>query len=100
MAREVLELSEYDLKIHHIKGTSNSCADTLSHCPDYNQGEDNNKDIVVLPDHMFIREGQVQTVKTAGTPSLIQVEDIMKKVPIYQQDKATLKPWIDPHRLK
>ena len=30
VAREVLELSEYDLEIHHIKGTSNGRADALS----------------------------------------------------------------------
>ena len=30
VAREVLELSEYDLEIHHIKGTSNGHADALS----------------------------------------------------------------------
>ena len=54
MAREVLELSEYDLEIHHIKGTSNGCADALSRRPDYNQGEDDNKDVVVLPNHLFV----------------------------------------------
>ena len=30
VAREVLELSEYDLEIHHIKGTFNGRADALS----------------------------------------------------------------------
>ena len=47
VAREVLELSEYDLEIHHIKGTSNGRADTLSRRPDYDQGEDDNKNITV-----------------------------------------------------
>ena len=30
VTREVLELSEYDIKIHHIKGSSNGCTDALS----------------------------------------------------------------------
>ena len=34
VAREVLELSEYDIEIHHIKGTSNGRADC------YDQGSD------------------------------------------------------------
>jgi len=50
VAREVLELLEYDFEIHHIAGRMNGRADTLSQRPDYNQGEDNNHDIVVLPD--------------------------------------------------
>ena len=52
----VLELSEYDLEIHHIKGTLNSHADALSRRPDYDQGEDDNKDVVVLPDHLFVTD--------------------------------------------
>ena len=54
VAREVLELSEYDIEIHHIKGTSNGRADALSRRPDYDQGEDDNKDVVVLPDRLFV----------------------------------------------
>ena len=50
VTREVLELSEYDIKIHHIKGTSNGRADALSQRPDYDQGENDNKDVIVLPD--------------------------------------------------
>ena len=30
IAREVLELSEYDYKIHHVKGKENAQADALS----------------------------------------------------------------------
>ena len=50
VAREVLELSEYDIEIHHIKGMSNGWADALSRRPDYDQGENDNKDVTVLPD--------------------------------------------------
>src|SRR5258707_15741731 len=55
VAREVLELSEYDLEIHHIKGKANRRADALSRRPDYDQGERNNKGVTILPKELFIR---------------------------------------------
>jgi hypothetical protein len=39
VARKFLELQEFPIKIHHVKGKSNGCADALSRQPDYNQGE-------------------------------------------------------------
>ena len=100
VAREVLELSEYDLEIHHIKGTSNRHADTLSQRPDYDQGEDDNKDITVLPDHLFVRAGHVQELEGEEPVQELTVQDMTKENPIYQQDEDTLKAWIDPHKLK
>ena len=100
MAREVLELSEYDLEIHHIKGTSNGRADALSRRLDYDQGEDDNKDVTVLPNHLFVRASQVQTWEEEKTPALLTVQDMTIDDPIYQQDEDILKPWIDPHKLK
>jgi hypothetical protein len=49
VAREVLCLSEYNIKICHIKGTANGCADALSRRPDYDQGAEDNTNVVVLP---------------------------------------------------
>ena len=63
MAGEVLELSEYDLEIYHIKGTLNSHADALSRRPDYDQGEDDNKDVVVLPDHLFVHASHLEWIE-------------------------------------
>ena len=60
VAREVLKLSEYDLEIHHIKGTLNGHTDALSRRPDYDQGEDNNKDVVVLPDNLFAHASHLE----------------------------------------
>ena len=100
VAQEVLELSEYDLEIHHIKGTSNGRADTLSRRPDYDQGEDDNKDITVLPDHLFVRAGQVQELEGEEQIQELTVQDMTRENPIYQQDEEMLKAWIDPQRLK
>ena len=100
VAREVLELSEYDIEIHHIKGTSNGQADALSRRPDYDQEEDNNKDVIVLPDHLFIRASHMEWIEEEKPMHLFQVEDMTKEHPIYEQEEVTLKPWIDPHCLK
>ncbi len=98
VAREVLELSEYDFEICHIAGKMNGRADALSRRPDYDQGEDDNRDVVVLPDKLFIRANMVERA-----PQLIQVltkEDTHPEDPIYQQNEDVLKPWVDAHRLK
>jgi hypothetical protein len=55
VAREVLQLSEYNIEICHIKGTANGRADALSRRPDYDQGIEDNTNVVVLPKHIFAR---------------------------------------------
>ena len=98
VAREVLELSEYDFEIRHLPGRLNGQADALSRCPGYDQGEDDNRDVVVLPDHVFIRAG---TTQHAPPMQRIVVQEEMEAVdPIYAQDEELIKPWIDAHRLK
>ena len=72
---------EYDIEIRHLPGKSNGRADALSRRPDYDTGTRDNKNVVVLPEHMFVR-----AMKVLGV--------------IPQQDVTMLQPWIDPHRLK
>jgi hypothetical protein len=81
VAREVLCLSEYNIEIHHIKGTANRCADTLSRRPDHDQGTEDNTNIVVLQEHLFVRAMTVVTLQ-------------------HQQREDILRSWIDPHQLK
>ena len=78
VAREVLELADYDIEIHHLKGSANGQADTLSRRPDLNQGEGDNEGVVVLPDALFAR-------------STKQKEE---------QDEDVINSWVDPHQLK
>ena len=54
VAREVLALVEYDIEIHHLPGKRNMRADALSRRADYNIGEHDNENIMVLPDALFI----------------------------------------------
>ena len=51
----MLELAEYNIEIHHVKGSANGRADALSRRADYDQGTGDNQDMVVLPDKLFIR---------------------------------------------
>ena len=79
IAREVLELADYDIKIHHLQGKDNGRADTLSRREDHDPGDHDNKDVTVLPDHLFARAMQVERLT---------------------QDDDVIRRWVDPHRLK
>src|SRR5258708_37928376 len=65
---------EYDFQLVHISGKKNGRADTLSRRPDYDQGDNDNKGLVVLPPKFFSRiyAGMVmeqQDKKEERTPS-------------------------------
>ena len=79
---------------------SNGQADALSRQPNYNQGENNNQNVVVLPDHLFIRATHMEWIEENKLPALIPIEDMEKAHPVYEQDKEMLKAWVDPHKLK
>ena len=79
IARQVLELKEYNIKLQHVHRKNNGCADALSRRPDYDQGTTDNQNVTVLPDKLFIRVLASQE---------------------FNQDKEVLKPWVDPHKLK
>ena len=81
IVRERLDLMEFDFEIRHIPGKANSRADTLSRRPDYDQGTHDNENIIVLLEEVFIR-----AVTIANREE--------------RQDEETLKPWVNPHKLK
>ncbi len=94
----MLELSEYDFKIRHIPGKQNGRADALSRRPDYNTGEDDNKEVIVLPERVFVRASQTQ--KAPPLHQIVSQEEMAPQNPVYKQNEDLLKPWIDAHRLK
>ena len=79
IAQQVLELEEYNIRLQHIPGKNNGCADAFSRRPDYDQGTMDNQNVTVLPDKLFIRVLASQEL---------------------EQDEEVLKLWIDPHKLK
>ena len=74
-------LSDYDIEIRHVKGSVNGRADTLSRRPDYDQGSDDNSNITVLPDSVFVRTIEVVPEELS-------------------QNNNMIKPWVNPHNLK
>jgi hypothetical protein len=83
VAREFLELQEFPIKIHHVKGKSNGRANTLLQRPDYNQGEHDDANVAVLPDRLFIRS----LIEIGAWNTTNKREQILTK-------------WIDAHELK
>src|ERR1700677_2921263 len=68
IAREVLELSEFNIELKHIPGTNNGCADALSRRPDYDQGESDNSQVMVLPESLFVRVGSTLSYLPTNPP--------------------------------
>ena len=80
-----MELEEYNFKLVHIKGRGNGRADVLSRWPSYNQGEEDNEGVVVLPEHLFVRMAHTITYEPEEPPL---------------QNETILRPWINSHNLK
>jgi hypothetical protein len=53
VARYINDLSEYNFDLKHIAGPTNR-ADALSRWPDYDDGSNDNEDVIALPDHLFL----------------------------------------------
>ena len=56
MARWMLYLSEFDIKLIHIPGKKNIQADALSRRPDLCPEGTDNENIIVLPEHLFVKQ--------------------------------------------
>ena len=50
VARLVQALKEFPIKVKHISGKSNQRADALSRRANYDQGEGDNENVIVLPE--------------------------------------------------
>jgi hypothetical protein len=52
VTRYISQLADYNFKLVHFPGTANK-ADALFRRPDYDKGNEDNKDVLVLPPHLF-----------------------------------------------
>ena len=100
VAREVLELVEYNLEIHHIKGKANGQADALSRQPDYDQGERDNEGITVLANELFVHATTEAIINATSHEGIINPEDVELQQPCYDQNEDVLRGWVDLHQLK
>ena len=80
VARQVLQLSKYDIELCHIPGKTNGRVDALLRLPQYDQGEHNNENVIILPDKLFTRLSRLDNDE--------------------EQDEEHLQRWIDPHNLR
>jgi hypothetical protein len=78
VARYIPQLADYDFKLVHFPGTANK-ADALSRRPDYNKGNDDNEDIIVLPPHLFVRALSFSTIDDRTQVCQLKQPSLLKR---------------------
>ena len=89
VACEVLKLVDYDIKIHHLKGSANGHADALSRWSDFDQEERDNEGVVVLPDTLFVqlaRPGSKEKQDKGVINSCVDLHQLKKIDGVWQKD--------------
>jgi hypothetical protein len=61
VARYINDLLDYNFKLKHIAGTANH-TDVLLRCPNYDDGSNNNEDIIALSDHLLLCQVSIVTL--------------------------------------
>ena len=93
VARWFRELQEYNLEIKHVPGKLHMVADMLSRPPVEDRGEQDNNDLTLLPEEMFIR------LQTDVTPEP-EYHDLMAEVARTQNEqKREMKEWETTHHI-
>lgn len=87
-ARWALELAEYDFTLSHKPCRTNHCPDALSRHPDYNTGDQDNADTILLRPQWFRTLATSITVQTEGD---VLLERIRKTKKIEKQVRAHLR---------
>jgi hypothetical protein len=87
---------EYNFELVHISGKKNRHADALSRCLDHDTGDNDNKQLVVLPPRFFSRA-------YARTTKIGAYQSIQDKVKQDQQENQAsilqIKKWTNTHQL-
>jgi hypothetical protein len=85
VARGINFMAEFPLELQHIAGRKNR-ADPLSRRPDHDNGSNNNKGVVALPESLFVK-----AIETTGMDQIIVV--------LQQQQVTILNKWMDEYNL-
>ncbi len=91
IAREFQELQEYNFVLKHMVGSKNARADALSRRPDYDTGEDDNDNVIVLPSEVFINLANDKPIEEVDTRSKINMSNL--------ENEATIKRWANTYPL-
>ena len=91
MAREFQELAEYNFVLKHIARTKNARADALSRRSDYNTGEGDNKDVIVLPHDVFVRIANEEPIEEVDICSKVNASNMAHE--------RTIRQWANSHQL-
>jgi Integrase zinc binding domain/RNase H-like domain found in reverse transcriptase len=75
-ARWHANLQEYDYEILYIPGKTNVPPDVLSRSPDADQGKEDNKDIVIIPDEKF----KIATMNLEGKIKVPNLNEIKRGI--------------------
>jgi hypothetical protein len=85
VAREVLELSEFDIELKHVPELRMEEQTRYQDAQITIKGTQDNENVTVLPDPLFIRTGHSLTYIPEDPP---------------QQNEDILRPWVNAHNLK
>ncbi len=91
IAWEFQELQEYNFMLKHITGTKNARADALSRWPNYDTGEEDNANVVVLPSQVFIKLASNKPIEEIDTHSKINMSNL--------ENEDAIKKWANMYHL-
>ena len=89
-------MQDYNFIIKHIPGENNKL-DALSRRPDYDQGTNNNNNVMVLPPHLFIQTTTLSCLFSRAA-TLSSIDERVRSHQLQQQD--LLKRWATTYSLK
>jgi RNase H-like domain found in reverse transcriptase len=97
MARWTLYLSKFDSKLVHIPGKKNIQANSLSRRPDLCPQGTDNKDVIVLPEHLFVNlidmelHKKIANAKNMDYDAVKAIKELLEQGP--REAKKNLMDW-------
>ena len=92
VARWFTELQDYNLVIKHVPGKIHAAADMLSRPPGVDKGEDDNTDVTLLPEPIFVRLADEPDPKWTSIEERVRQEQ--------QRQPQLMKKWRDRYQLE
>jgi hypothetical protein len=97
MAQWTLHLSEFNIKLVHIQGKKNIQADSLSWRPDLCPQGTDNKDVIVLLEHLFVNlinmelQKKIANAKNLDYDAAEAIKELLEQGP--REAKKDLMDW-------